>query len=119
LFIYLNICTRHKVHEHNVCTTQIDNHRHKRFKAALRLRPQDYRRNCSVTCNTWYNATSRVGHENCMVRIIIQKSYNVLIQDKFDTRQSKNLLRFNFQSKVVTRDKTVRHLQALNGRRKY
>jgi len=54
-----------------------------------------------------------------MVRIIIQKSYNVLIQDKFDTRQSKNLLRFNFQSKVVTRDKTVRHLQALNGRRKY
>jgi len=35
LFIYLNICTRHKVHEHNVCTTQIDNHRHKRFKAAL------------------------------------------------------------------------------------
>jgi len=45
MFLYSNVCTRHKVHRaqaHTVCTTQTDKNRHKCFVTALGVEPQDY-----------------------------------------------------------------------------
>jgi len=59
-------------HKHTLpVQRRLINNRHKRVVTELD-RATGYRHSCSLTRNTWYKTTSRVGHENRMVRIRVQ-----------------------------------------------
>jgi len=66
-FLFQRFCDRHEVHRVQTHTMQIDKHRHNRTiggefgsrTTGLQTLSQHC---CSLTGNTWYNTTFRLGH---------------------------------------------------------